>query len=98
MSKICEFDIDNFSFHETPLNQARCFLRQVQPLGQVADAAAVLPQSVEKLVGLPVDISRTRLVSFLARTQILPDEIGGALTGALSQTNGKHGPVRQATY
>lgn len=98
MSKLCKFDTATFSFTGTPLEQARCLLRRVKPLGNVDDTAAVLPSILETLIGSPTDISSASLATFLRNEGISEEDVGGALSGPLSSTDGTAGPVRQAKY
>jgi peptidoglycan hydrolase-like protein with peptidoglycan-binding domain len=98
MSKICKFKTSAFSFEGTPLEQARCLLRPVKPLGNVGDSAAVLPAILEELIGASTNISIASLRAFLANESISEKDIGGALSEPLSRTDGDAGPVRQASY
>src|SRR4030095_7941659 len=98
MSKICKFNKDTFSFEGTPVEQARCLLRKVLPLGNVGDAPAELPPVLARLIGQPVDVSLSKLAAFLSHEGVSEDDIGGPLSGPLSRTDGESGPVRQASY
>lgn len=94
----CVFDRSNFKFQGTPAAQARCLLRKVLPLGNVSNTSATLPSLLETLVGNPCDVSREKLVAYLAANGIATSEIGGALSDPLSTTNGSAGPATTARY
>lgn len=98
MSRICKFNTGNFSFEGTPVDQARCLLRKVLPLGNVGDTAVVLPTLLEDLIGKAVDISTASFADFLSEQGISEEDIGGALTDPLSRTDGEDGPVKRASY
>lgn len=98
MSKICKFNTGSFSFDGTPVEQARCLLRTVRPLGNVGDSAAILPAILDGLIGTSTDISMASLTAFLASEGISADDIGGPLSSPLAHTDGEDGPVKQASY
>jgi hypothetical protein len=93
-----QFNTGNFSFEGTPVDQARCLLRKVLPLGNVGDTAVVLPTLLEDLIGKAVDISTASFADFLSEQGISEEDIGGAHTDPLSRTDGEDGPVKRASY
>jgi len=65
----CRFDSASLSFAGTPLEQARCLLRRVEP-GGTADAETELPPTLEKLIGGRPEIDFVRLAGALRRAHI----------------------------
>jgi hypothetical protein len=65
----CRFDSASLSFAGTPLEQARCLLRRVEPGGS-ADAEADLPPTLAALIGGRPEIDFVRLASALRRAHI----------------------------
>jgi hypothetical protein len=94
----CPFNHHTFSFEGTPVNQARCLLRKVLPLGNVGNTPAVLPTILENMVGQPCDITRAQLASYLVGHGIAASAIGGELDQPVSTTNGSAGPATGARY
>ncbi len=65
----CRFDAATFEFAGTPIEQARCLLRHVEP-GGGADPEQPLPPTLQALVGQPVIIDRGKLAVVLLHRQI----------------------------
>ena len=65
----CRFDAATFEFAGTPVEQARCLLRHVEPGGN-ADAERPLPPTLQVLIGQPVAIDRSKLAAELRLRQI----------------------------
>ncbi|MGB8509067.1 MAG: hypothetical protein WCD76_11840, partial [Pyrinomonadaceae bacterium] len=81
------------SFSGPPLEQAKCLLRPVAKSGIVGAARPTLPDPLERLIGQRTTITKTSLKAFLTAHGINESEIGGALSGPVSQTNA-HVPAR----
>src|SRR5262245_18995438 len=95
---ICRFNHQTFSFEGTPVNQARCLLRKVLPLGNVSNTPAVLPTVLENMIGRPCDITRAQLSAYLVGHGITEASIGGELNQPVSHTNGSAAPETDARY
>lgn len=65
----CRFDVATFEFAGTPIEQARCLLRHVEP-GGGADPEQPLPPTLRALVGQPVAVDRGKLAAVLRLRQI----------------------------
>lgn len=65
----CRFDAATFEFAGTPVEQARCLLRHVEP-GGGADPEQPLPPTLQALIGQPVAIDRSKLSAELRLRQI----------------------------
>ncbi len=65
----CRFDSASLSFAGTPLEQARCLLRHVEPGGSAA-AEADLPPTLAALIGQRPQIDFVRLASALRHARI----------------------------
>lgn len=65
----CRFDSASLSFAGTPLEQARCLLRHVEPGGS-ADAEAELPPTLAGLIGRRPEIDFVGLAAALRRARI----------------------------
>jgi hypothetical protein len=94
----CPFNHQTFSFEGTPINQARCLLRKVLPLGNVGNTPANLPVILENMVGQPCDITRAQLASYLVSHGIQVAAIGGELDQPVSRTDSTAAPATSARY
>lgn len=65
----CRFDPAAMQFAGTPLEQARCLLRHVEPGGS-ADAASNLPPTLSSLIGKPASIDPAKLAAELRDRRI----------------------------
>lgn len=65
----CRFDSASLSFAGTPLEQARCLLRHVEPGGSAA-AETELPSTLAGLIGGRPEIDFVRLAAALRRSRI----------------------------
>jgi hypothetical protein len=65
----CRFDATQLSFAGSPLDQARCLLRHVEP-GGGADAERDLPPTLSALIGKPTAIDPVKLARALRHTRI----------------------------
>ncbi|HWJ37995.1 MAG TPA: hypothetical protein VNR86_04460 [Sphingomicrobium sp.] len=65
----CAFDAQTFEFRGSPLEQARCLLRKVDP-GGGAEPAGDLPPTLARLIGRPARIDLTKLGAELRRKKI----------------------------
>ena len=65
----CNFDSASLSFAGTPLEQARCLLRHVEPGGS-ADAETELPPTLAGLIGRRPDIDFVKLTAALRKARI----------------------------
>ncbi len=65
----CNFDLASLQFAGTPVEQARCLLRHVDP-GGVAAPQQELPQTIAELVGQPVQIDQCKLTASLRAANI----------------------------
>lgn len=81
----CGFDRARAAYAGTPVEQARCLLRFVQPGGTLADAKR-LPHALERLVGKRVDLSPAAFAAYLTSIGVAADDIGGPLDGPLAHT------------
>lgn len=88
--RACVWDADAFSFVGTPVEQARCLLRPVAIGGRVSDAPAVLPPSLDAIVGRSVAFDASALRAWLRAHAIEEAGIGGSLDVPLSSTEGAH--------
>jgi uncharacterized membrane protein YgcG len=95
---ICRFNHQPFGFEGTPLNQTRCLLRKVLPLGNVGNTPAVVPSVLENLVGQPCTITRGQLAAYLVAHDIPVSAIGGELDQPVSRTDGSANPATDARY
>ena len=80
----CGFDVAALKFAGDPLTQARCLLRPVARGGVLSRQPAVLPESLEDLVGQPVRDLKPRLRKYLAAQHIGDAAIGGSVDTPLS--------------
>lgn len=94
----CRFKHQTFAFEGSALEQARCLLRKVLPLGNVSNTPAVLPAALQNLVGLACDLTEGQFASYLAAHGIQTSAIGGELDQPLSQTDGSAAPAARARY
>jgi hypothetical protein len=94
----CPFNHQTFSFEGTPINQARCLLRKVLPLGNVGNTPANLPTILENMVGQPCDITRAQLAAYLVSDGIQVAAIGGELDQPVSRTDSTAAPATSARY
>lgn len=65
----CRFDRGSMQFAGSPINQARCLLRHVEPGGS-ADAEPELPLNLQALVGQPSKIDPAKLAAQLRHERI----------------------------
>lgn len=65
----CGFDAQTFQFAGSPVEQARCLLRKVDPGGS-AEPAESLPPTLERLIGQPANIDRAKLAAELRHERI----------------------------
>ena len=65
----CNFDATTLQFAGTPIEQAECLLRKVEPGGSAA-AQGRLPPTLSKVIGQPVDIDIDRLSKELRKERI----------------------------
>jgi hypothetical protein len=65
----CKFDSASLTFAGSPVEQARCLLRHVEPGGS-ADAEVKLPSTLEELIGQQPQIDFIRLASALRGAHI----------------------------
>jgi hypothetical protein len=65
----CRFDSASLSFAGTPLEQARCLLRRVEPGGS-AGAETELPPTLARLIGQRPEIDYVRLAAALRQARI----------------------------
>ncbi|WP_344699195.1 hypothetical protein [Sphingomonas limnosediminicola] len=65
----CRFDAVAMSFAGTPLEQARCLMRHVQPGGS-ADAEQPLPPTLASIIGQPVTVDQAKLAAMLRHTRL----------------------------
>ena len=79
----CPFDEAKGEFTGTPLEQARCLLRQVKEFGQLEEPLAKLPQPLEDIIGKPVAITGPALDAYLQAHKIGDHAIGGSITNVL---------------
>lgn len=95
--RACAFDPSSFSFVGTPLEQAKCLLRQVRIRGHLDGAVDRLPGPLEELIGKSVTIDLRNLKRYLSTHQIAESDIGGDLLKPLSpvdSTNPRGEPAR----
>ncbi|HZH34376.1 MAG TPA: hypothetical protein VEX64_06010 [Pyrinomonadaceae bacterium] len=81
----CAFDKQTLQFTGTPLEQALCLLRPVKISGNLGSQLKKLPSPLEKLIGKPIEIQRTKFREFLRKNKIEESEIGGSLDSPLSK-------------
>ena len=94
MNLPCQFSDVNLQFVGSPVEQARGLLRKVKIGGNVQDALAELPASLEEIIGRPVAFTRDQLQAYLTHLGVTEGDIGGSLSAPLSKTlSGK-----RATY
>lgn len=65
----CHFDRTTFEFRGSPLEQARCLTRHVDP-GGAASPQAPLPPQLARLIGQPSHIDAAKLATELRRERI----------------------------
>lgn len=65
----CSFDAVSMQFAGSPLDQARCLLRHVEPGGS-ADAETQLPPALAALIGQPASIDTAKLAAELRHRHI----------------------------
>ena len=80
----CGFDVEALAFAGDALTQARCLLRPVATGGLLSPQPAVLPGSLEALIGQPVGELKPQLHRYLARLHLGDAAIGGSLDAPLS--------------
>lgn len=73
----------------TPVEQARCLLRFVQPGGSLA-VATRLPGPLERMIGKPVDLGQAAFAAYLKGIGVAAADIGGPLDQPLARTEGGH--------
>lgn len=76
-NKPCDFNQETLQFIGRPIEQARCLLRPNGRGGVLLSPLAKLPKPLEKLVGQKVKIRAERLRTYLAKTGIAANDIGG---------------------
>jgi len=89
----CQFDSASLSFAGSPVEQAACLLRQVDPGGKVAASPTTLPPVLSERIGGPIAITRSLLHQYLAHLQLTQDAVGGSLDGDLSHAKDNASPV-----
>ena len=94
----CGFDVDTLSFAGDALTQARCLLRPVAPGGVPAREPAVLPASLETLIGQPVGDLRPQLRRWLDARHVPDAAIGGSLDAPLSHARDDDPAAPAARY
>lgn len=83
----CGFDRATLSYAGSPVEQARCLLRRVQPNGNPVAQATPLPAYLETLLDAPVSVTRRQLAQYLRDNGIAAADIGGDLSSPLSRTS-----------
>lgn len=94
----CHFDKTTLSFAGSPLAQARCLLRHVNPGGDLGEVLDHLPQPLESLIGEDVSLSRDRLLNYLTQHEIAEADIGGRLSEPLSRAHNNSPDAPFAKY
>ena len=84
----CGFDRATVSYAGSPVEQARCLLRRVQPGGRPVAQPTALPAYLEGLVGTPVALTSRQLSMHLRAEGIAAADIGGDLSAPVSRTSG----------
>lgn len=85
MPLACGFDRATMRYAGTPVAQARCLLRHVEPGGALAPEAP-LPAPLARRVGRAVGIDGAALAAYLDARGIAAATVGGAPTGAVART------------
>ena len=94
----CGFDVEALQFAGDALTQARCLLRPVATGGRLSSEPAVLPESLEALIGQPTGELKPRLRRYLATQHFGDAAIGGSLDAPLSHARDDDPAAPAARY
>jgi hypothetical protein len=100
MNKKCQFDSNTMQFRGTPLEQARCLLRFPKTLGDVDDAPATMPTTLNGILSNrnALGFTKEMLRRVLGKRGILAANIGGSLDRAISRANNNDETEPSANY
>jgi hypothetical protein len=92
---ICHFSVAALSFQGSPVDQARCLLRHVEPGGVISPYPAKLPHVLAARIGRPVEIDPEVLARYLG-----PGRLGmpGGLRDPVSRANDNDPAAPPARY
>jgi hypothetical protein len=92
---LCRFSVATFSFQGSPVDQARCLLRHVEPRGAISPRPAKLPRVLAARIGRPMEIDRDLLERYLG-----PGRLGmpGDLRDPVSRANDNDPAAPLARY
>jgi hypothetical protein len=81
---VCHFSVAALSFQGSPVDQARCLLRHVEPRGVISPYPAKLPRVLAARIGRPMEIDPDVLARYLG-----PGRLGmpGGLRDPVSRAN-----------
>jgi hypothetical protein len=94
----CGFDGETLQFAGSPPAQARCLLRPVAQGGAMSPQPAVLPESLEALVGQPAGELQPLLQRWLTAHAIPDAAVGGSLAAPLSHARDNDPAAPAARY
>jgi hypothetical protein len=97
-NRACKYDPNSFQFVGTPVEQARCLLRQNSIGGALSDENADLPSYLEKLIGQSVKISSSRLRKYLQKIAVDELDLGGPLDDPLAKSRLNDGKEIESIY
>lgn len=97
-NKPCPFDEKTLQFTGTPLEQAKCLLRQNFIYGKLGEIPQKLPSPLEKIIGKNVSIDKTKLRNYLKKQSISEENLGGSLDRPLAFATLPDGKKIQAIY
>lgn len=94
----CQFDKATLSFKGSPMDQARCLLRHVNPGGALDPPLSKLPAPLEELIDKTVNVNKDGLRRFLTSHGIAEAAIGGSLDDPVSRGRSNNPAAPLARY
>ena len=94
----CKFDHGTQTFAGTPIEQARCLLNPVQPVGHLGPPLEGLPDAIGKRVGGNADLPSHEALAALLRDRGAAESLIGTLALPVSHAHDNDPLSRSATY
>lgn len=95
---VCQFDFELLRFAGAPVEQARCLLHPVQPVGRLGAPLEVLPEVLALRVGGDLDLPSHDALAALLRQRGAPQEMIASLRDPVSHAHDDDPLSRSATY
>ena len=94
----CRFDTVDQSFQGSAKEQASCLLRKVRILGNVDPTPPVLPTNLAASIDQPLNVSKNKLLQFVAALGLTENDLGGDLDAPLSRGSNNSSSAPVARY